>query len=410
MKKESAKRILVVGVILGLGAITSAVLIATGPRTQPEESQRAPRTVKTLAVSPRTEPISVAAWGTVEPERRVIIRPQVGGRIVKQHEALAPGGFIREGDLLIGIERTDYELAFAQQQAAAEEARFALALEKGQQVVAAREWKVMKEALGEEIEGDPSLALREPHLRRAEALVAQANLRVERARLDLARTRMTAPFNAMVVEEAVEIGQVVEVGAPLCTLVGTDALWVRASLPVADLKWVRVPGPEHPGARATITLDLGGGRNVTWPGHVVRLLGALEGQGRMAQVLVRVDNPMGAEGASGSQLPLLLGSYVRVDIDAGQLEDVLVIPRRALREGDRLWVVSEDNTLEIRPVEVLWRQRETVLVANRVGARERLVVSDLKVALPGMRVSPLPAEEPATAAPSSEGPRGMGLP
>ncbi len=104
-------------------------------------------------------------------------------------------------------------------------------------------------------------------------------------------------------------------------------------------------------------------------------------------------------------MPLLLGSYVEVKIDAGNLEDTLTIPRSALREGNRIWVVGDDHLLKILPATVLWRETETVLISNNLKEGDQLIVSDLRVALPGMEVAPQPATgypEPVTGMPQED--------
>ncbi|MGI9244524.1 MAG: efflux RND transporter periplasmic adaptor subunit, partial [Verrucomicrobiales bacterium] len=127
-------------------------------------------------------------------------------------------------------------------------------------------------------------------------------------------------------------------------------------------------------------------------GRVVRLLGDLEALGRMARVLIAVDEPLAGSGDANG-LPLLLGSYARVEIEAGELEDVIAIPRTALRDGDRLWAVDASNTLQIHETELRWVDGETLLVNNTLAAGEKLIVSGLRAALPGMEVDPQPAPD-----------------
>ena len=125
-------------------------------------------------------------------------------------------------------------------------------------------------------------------------------------------------------------------------------------------------------------------------GRVVRLLPDMETRDRMARLLISVKDPLNMSGTP-SRNPLLLGSYVGVDIDAGALTNVLAIQRTALREEDRVWVVDEDNRLHIRDVAIRWLEGETVYVDNALKEGETLVVSKLRVALPGMGVEPRPA-------------------
>jgi multidrug efflux pump subunit AcrA (membrane-fusion protein) len=282
--------------------------------------------------------------------------------VARQHAALEPGGVIEAGAELVAIDRSDYELALAAKQAELEEARFALEVERGRQVVALREWKLLEGDVPKE-DANRSLVLRKPHLRRAEALVEKAENDIALAELDLTRTSVTAPFNAVVIEESVEVGQLLERGTSVTTLAGADEFWVRVSVPVDRLRWIQLPRGEYEGAKAKVVLDAGEGREFTREGRVLRLLGDLEPNGRMARMLVSIADPLGRHDRSG-EIPLLLGSYVQVEIDAGVLEGVVVIRRAALREGNRIWVVDGSNRLQIRDVEVLWFRKDSVLLAK----------------------------------------------
>ncbi|MBU0943503.1 MAG: hypothetical protein KKE53_03535, partial [Proteobacteria bacterium] len=126
-------------------------------------------------------------------------------------------------------------------------------------------------------------------------------------------------------------------------------------------------------------------------GRVFKLLADLDPKGRMARLLVRVQDPFvlkGQDAVAGEEgrkkEKILLDSYVKVEIDAGVLDGVYVIPREALREGDRLWLVNDEGLLDIREVKVLWRRVNEVLVDMQLAADERIVVSRLQSAIPGM--------------------------
>ena len=387
-QQHSISRWILPIVILLVGGIIGVALVWTAPQTQPEDKERAVRIVQVATVAPTTEQIAVRADGTVIPARRVSIVPQVSGRVLAHHDALVPGGFISSGEELVRIDPADYELAVTEKESAAQQAIFEQEVERGRQVVASREWGLLEENLGEG-EVDRALVLREPHLRRTEALLRMATNEIARARLDLSRTSIKAPFNAIVLDENVEDGQVVDSGNSICTLAGTDEFWVQATLAVDKLRWIKLPGPGREGASATVLLDTGNGKPTSWPGTVVRLLSDLDPVGRMARVLVRVEDPLGLHRSEG-KVPLLLGSFVQVRIDAGNLENVLVIPRSALREGNQIWIADENNQLQIRSTEILWTRDDSVLVANVLKPGEQLIVSDLKAPLPGLKISPQP--------------------
>ena len=389
--------------VLIAGAIVSALLIWSAPSPATEEETAGAKIVQTRTVTPIDTVINVIAYGPVIPSRKVVVEPQVSGRIIRHHASLVPGGYIAEGEELVAIEPVDYELAVIEREAELEEARYQYEVEKGRQVVAQREWGALRDEI-EEVEVNRSLVLREPHLRRTEAMVEKARNAIARAQLDLSRTKVVAPFNAMVLEESVEIGQLADSGSPVCTLIGTDEFWVQATVPISDLKRVRIPEEDAPGAMAMVFLDIGNEGEAIWQGTVVRLLSDLETTGRMARLLVKVDDPLQLRSVDEGSVPLLLGSYARVEIEVGQLQNVLPIPRLALREGDRIWVAGPDNTLRIRPAEVLWVQRDTVLVPNNLEEGERLIVSELKAALPGMAILPQSLDDGPTPTIAQEGP------
>lgn len=83
---------------------------------------------------------------------------------------------------------------------------------------------------------------------------------------------------------------------------------------------------------------------------------------------------------------ILLGSYVKVKIDAGFFNNVYAISRQALREEDILWVQDSEDRLQIRPVRVVWRRKDDVLVNADLEQGDKLILSRLQSPLPGISV------------------------
>lgn len=360
-------------VLVGAFAV-ALLLIATGPQTSPAEEQRPPKLVKTIQIQPTTHRISVSAHGTVVPSQKITIEPQVSGQIIQHHESLVPGGFLQEGEELFRIDPTLTEISLRESIAA--ETRAEAAYEEAQ-----RKWSEAQQLAMERVIPDTELAALESDVQIQ--LADRQRLTAGKARIEelLKRHIVRAPFNALVLDEFVEIGQRVDPGFVAATLVGTDEFWVRASLPVNELQWIQLPTATQPGAEADVYLETGNGRPEQHRGRIVRLLGDMEQTGRMARVLISIENPLDSKG-----IPLLLGSYVRVEIDAGELKNVLAIERSALRDGNRIWIVTAQSELQIRDVNVLWRTGETIYIENALRPGESLIVSSLRVALPGMKV------------------------
>lgn len=363
-------------IVVALAA--AAWIYKTGPVTTSKEPERPPKLVRTADLRPGRHRISVTADGIVIPARRAVLNAEVTGTVVWQHPALVPGGLLNEGEVLFRVDPTLAELTL--RESAANLARIETSLREAERRLAEA-----RALARERLIPDSELAALEAatHLEAADRSRAQATR--DRSEELLARHAVRVPFNAVVQEESVEIGQRVDPGFAAATLVGTDAFWVQVALPLDRLPWVRLPSEGRPGAEAQVHLDLGEGQQAAYQGEVVQLLGDLEEAGRMTRVLIRIDDPLG-RGAGVTRLPLLLGSYVRVAIDAGELDGVLAVDRTALREGGTLWLMDKGDALVIRPADVRWRQGETVLLGNSLQPGESIIVSDLRVALPGMRL------------------------
>jgi RND family efflux transporter MFP subunit len=298
----------------------------------------------------------------------------------------------------VRIDPRDYQIAVEQRAADLNRTRLEQQVEGTRAEVAQREWQLFNDGNREFTPEGRALALREPQLENAEVSVRAANSAVRRAQLDLRRTTLTAPFNAFVQAEAVDVGQVVGPNSQLATLVGTDAFWIRVSVPVAHLAHVKVPGfNSTEGSRAVITQRVGE-ELVRRNGRVVRLFGDLDPAGQMARLLVEVTDPFGFGEDSETSLPLLLGAYVTIDVEATPVRAAIQVPRYALREGDRAFVVDRDNQLEVRDVVVAWRMEDSVLVTEGLLPGDRVITSRLAQPVSGMalRVDPgaAPTGEP----------------
>lgn len=365
-----------------LAIVTAIGLYSTSPKTKKAAPTRPVPIVETAEIRPVTEKIFIEAFGTVIPSKQITLQSEVEGRIIEQNPDLIPGGLIRQNDMVVRIDPADYELSVNGYRAELEEALFELDLEHGKQVIAGREWKLMENEI-EMNEAGKSLALREPHLRLVKAKVDKARSRLAAAELELQRATMRSPFNAMVLEEFVDTGQLVSSQTPLATLAGTDQFRVQVSVPVDVLP--RISDAAVPGQKAPEALILFDGAEIVRHGYVLKVMGDLDPEGRMARVLVTIDDPLNLN--SGNKAgKVLLGSYVKVNIEAGSFINVYSIPRQALREGDMVWVQDSANKLQIRPVSVVWRRKDNVLVNADLKEGDKLILSRLQSPLPGIEV------------------------
>jgi RND family efflux transporter MFP subunit len=364
---------LLAALVIGAGVFTAVRFIQTRPKPPQRPPAAIAPLVEVMTAQTGPETVVVRAMGTVVPSRQTFIRPEVSGVVREVSPDFLPGATVKTGAPLLRLEAEDFRLAVSARQADLDSARAALDLELGYQEVARHELELLRKS-GKALE-DPNLALRKPQLAQAKARVLQAETALDQARLDLKRTTVTAPFTALVLDKQVEIGSRVGPTDTLATLVDASEYWVETTLPVDRLPWVFLPEKGRPGSAVLVRSRASGAER---EGRILRLRGDLEDQGRLARVLVSLPRPLETTPA-----PILLGEYVRLDIEGKRLGQVVRLPRSALRENDTVWAV-QNGTLDIRPVAVAWRDTETVLVEDGLAAGDVIVTSELATPIQDM--------------------------
>lgn len=393
-----ALKIVVPIVLFVVGFMIAGWMINNPPRAERQQVAERITPVDILPATASRQTIIVHANGTVTPAKMVNLRPEVAGKIVEINGSLIPGGVFREGQMLARIDARDYQFAVETQKERVANAQFLLKQERGQQLVAAQEWALLEDSVPTTEEGK-ELALRKPQIERAEAALDAAESALDKAKLDLQRTTILAPFNAIVINESVDIGQVVNPQSQIATLAGTDEFWVQVSVPVEDLKWIDIPvKPGRRGSEVRVIQENGAAR-LEQRGYVVRLLGDLDTAGRLARLLVAVEDPLLLKRReTDERIPLLLGSFVDVEIIGSEVGDIFVIPRKALRDTEEavagrnlntgwVWLMNGDDRLQYREVGILWRTQDYIYVTTGLEAGDRVVLSNIPTPIVGMKLT-----------------------
>jgi RND family efflux transporter MFP subunit len=372
-------------VVVGVGA---AVLLASA-RTAPERSEQTALgpLVEVVVAEPTELPVGVRGHGEVTAKRTVNLVPEVSGRVLEVHPSMVAGGFFRVGETLVSLDARDYELAVDRARAAVARAEVALERESAEAEVARQEWDALNPG-----EAPPSgLVVREPQVRQAEAELEAARADLAVAELNLERTKLSLPFDGVVVSENVDIGQFATVGSVLATVYSTDLVEVRVPLEDRELAWFEAPlRPGGRGPDATVITRFAGQEH-RWSGRVARLEAEVDRASRMVNVVVEVPRPFDP---SDERPPLLPGMFVDVVIDGRIVSSVVPVPRYAIHDG-AVWV-AEDGRLRIRPVEVVRSEREITWIGGGLTAGDEVIVSPLDAVTDGMEIRTT-TPEPATA-------------
>lgn len=372
--------------LLIAGAVTTcSVLVALRDAPEKQGEGPRPRLVATELVTPVDTRVTVTSQGTVTPRTETSLVSEVSGVVTEVSKDFVAGGFFGKGDILLQIDPSDYEADLKRAEAELAAARATLAQEVARAEQAKKDWDSLERS------GQPSpLVLREPYVEEARARVKAAEADVATARRELERTRIKAPYDGLMRQKAVDVGQYVSVGTRLGSAFAVDYAEVRLPLSAEQRALIDMPAPsadgtiDGPPVQLTVTTA---GRSQSWQAHIVRSEGVVDPEARVIYLVAQIQDPYRREPVEGrNPAPLEIGTFVSAEIQGRRLSNVYPVPRSGLAGDNRLLMVDAESKLRIRPVEVLWGDKKTAYLRAELEPPVRVVTSALEAPVDGMAV------------------------
>ena len=377
--KNLRQKLLPMGIVMG-GIGLAAILVMTGPSMQSVVPEFVAPVVETQMAMPVKMQMTVYTHGTVRPRSQTDLIAEVSGRVISISDELVSGGFFNKGQVLFSIDALDYEVAL--EQAKAGQARAVSELANASKAHA-RQQNLAKRQSASESQQDDALN----RLRVAEATLREARARIAKARRDVSRTRVTAPYDGRVRTEQLDIGQFVNRGAPVATIYATDFAEIRLPVHDQELAFLDLPlaisKNSVDGDVVTRIKARFAGKDHEWQGVIVRTEGEIDPKTRMIQLVAQVADPYSTP---GGKPPLAVGLFVEAEILGKELPAIVVLPRQAVRPGDQVFIVNSQSRLELRALEVVKRQGNRVFISAGLNQGDLVCITSLDDAIPGMLV------------------------
>mgnify|MGYP000625077171 CR=1 FL=1 len=363
--------------------VVSLALIAAGGfvmKTMMENKVEAEKT-ETLEYTPSVEYIVaekskyvpiVSTQGEVEPSTKTELVSEVSGMVKFVSPNLEKGSTIKEGELLIEIDDADYNVALVNAEAAVADAELALQMEQARKEQALREWK----KLGR---GTPSaLVLREPQIASAKAKLESAKAAKEKADRDKKKTKIYAPYTGLVESKFIEKHSFMQMTGKIADIYSSKEVEVRLPIKLEDLKLLPNKGA---GLDVDFTTEIGG-ESYSWSGKVDRFEGGVDRATFSMIMVVKVNESPKNE---WFKLPPK-GLFLDATLTCNGLDNVVVLPRESLKEGNTLWVLDKDDKLAIRKVNVAMTDRTKVIIDKGVEAGDKVILSPIAIPVEGMKL------------------------
>ena len=375
--------------IIGGGLLVTALIFSTEPEAQQEgASLETAMLVDVTTIKKGTFEPRVVATGTVQPVEDVNLSPLVSGQVIRRDPSFTPGGFVKKNQVLLQIDPADYRNTLELRKSEYMQSQTTLDTEMGRQEIAVQDLQLITDdsLFGDNplSEDERELVLRKPQLNAVKANIGAAKAAVDQAQLNLERTTIRAPFDAHILSQNVTNGSLVAQGDILGRIVGTKEYWVVATVPVSKLQWLSFPDNDSEKG-ASVRIE----NASAWPddayreGYLDRQIGALDGQTRLARVLIKVTDPLATTSEFEGKPKLMIGTFVEVSIQADAIPNIVRLHRDYVRSNETVWVMKEGK-LEIRNVEIVLTDDTYAYIRKGLEDNEKVVITDLSTVSNGI--------------------------
>ena len=400
------------------------------------------KTVEVLTVKKIPFRTRALAYGNVEPATVLNAKSEVNGKISYIHPNLKQGGSVAKGTTVLRIESTTFEISLNSSKAGLANTQSSLKQLEAEENSAKRSLQIAKKNLNIgltelqrvtslvnkgilarnqlDIENQKVLQLRSSvqdlqgkldtyasKKASTRAQIKQSKSQVDQSQDTLIRTEVILPFDARIGSVSVDEGQFISAGSQLFEALGIEAVEINAQLPIKHVRPLASTMNGNPdlvnlqnssnlqNAVAQWNLDakvriVGGNQTAVWEGKLLRISESVDPTRDTLGMVVSVDKPY--EGViPGVRPPLLKGMYASVEF-LSQPKDMLVIPRKALHQN-RVYTVSAENTLEIRPIQISYSQGQLVVIKDGLKEGDKIIISDLVPVIEGIKLEFIESEE-----------------
>lgn len=349
------KNLLIPAGVIGVAVTLASMMIGNRADLPRHEHSAVIPLVEVLEVHPGPVPISIHSRGIVSPRHKIDLVSEVSGKIVWVNPDFQQGNQVMSGQTLLRIDPIEYQVALSEAEANLVSAELALA--------------------------DAEVIGKNAAIAEARALRKASADRLRRAQNNLENTELKAPFDAIVDLKRADIGQYIQTGTAVMTLLSIDRAEVRLPILPSDSRFLPQNRDEIVQLPLITLSSNSGGLQQEWQARIDRIERRTDDMTRVFFLTAQVERPYDLS-LHSSILPM--GLFVETRFQAAVMEDVVRLPMRALHKGS-VYVLDE-GAIHRRVVTVIREEGNSVIISDGLQAGERVVTTRLDLMVDGMAV------------------------
>ncbi len=387
------KKIIIPTLVLAIGIGLGKFLLETGPEPEKQKVSNPSPVVEVQSLKLEDYAVTINASGTVRAQTQTSIVAEVSGKVQEISPRFQEGSYFDKGTTLLRIDDSNYQNAITIAEGELAQRQLTLEEQQAQAKLAKQDWSLFDNGSRPP---QSDFAARRPHIAAAQANINAAKAKLEQEQLNLARTRIQAPYAGRVQEKRVDVGQYVTPGTVLGVVYATDYVEVYLPLSLVQYELLNMPeafrGQElEPASLPKVSFRTSNGDENVWEGQVVRSSAALDEKSRQITVIARIDKPY--EAKSGASKPIRIGQYVNAQIQGKIFNNVYVVPPAAVRQGKEL-LLADNGKVRVVPVQLLWStESEMVVKTDEDLAQQHAITTPLPLATNGSPIEILGEEK-----------------
>jgi len=377
-------------VIVLAAAVILAIAAAAAPKPAKKSIKLKAPLVDVISLTPEEVTFSIASQGSIVARTETKLTSEVSGQITQVSKKFLVGGFFKKDELLLTIDDTSYQVALLRAQSQQQTAQAKLIEEQARAKQAQDEWLLT----GKPLADAPVLALRTPQLKMAQASLLAAQADIKEAQVKLARTKIIAPYDAMLIEKQVDIGQYVSMGSVLATTNAIDYAEVRLPIKHRDIAFLNLNKTNklinasdsqqlnQISGEVELFYQLNGKRH-TWQAQLQRYEGVVDSKSRVHYLVAQLEDPYHVLTSSNHD-EIRIGTFVNAKVVGKKLTNIISIPMSAVYSGNSIYLLDENNQLVIQQISVLRTDSRFVYTEESIPDNKRLIVTKLATPVSGM--------------------------